>query len=232
MGMVHKGGFYGWANCEGFYNNSSSSTMCTTPDVDPIEDWGGSTLPAVTGILFYTGQVMPEFDNHVLVADNAYGRIYDIELGNGPVYDQFISRVQWTDATTSGGLTTIKQGADGCVYAMKGGYTTAGAIYRICPDGLGTPEFETNHFFLSNNAPNPFSTTTTITYKMQNTEYAKIVLYDVFGREVAVLADGIQTAGEHTLILDRVELGLTAGMYFCTMSSGERSQSINVVVSE
>lgn len=231
MNMGHKGGFYGWANCEGFYTNSSTSTLCTTADIDPIEDWG-SPLPALTGIVFYNHTLMPEFDNHVLICDNDYGRVYDITLGNAPIYDAFVSRVQWMDMTTTGGLTTMKQGPDGCIYAMKGGYTTAGAIYRVCPTGMGTPDMMTSNFYLRQNSPNPFLTTTTITYKMQTSDYARIVLTDIFGREVAVLADGEQTAGEHVITLNRAELGLSSGMYFCTMTSGDKSQSINIVVSE
>lgn len=233
MNMGHKGGFYGWANCEGFYVNGSTSTLCTTPGaIDPIEDWG-TPLPAVTGIVFYNSTVMPEFDNHVLIGDNDYGRIYDITLGNAPVYDQFVARTQWIDAVTeTGGLTTLKQGADGCIYAMKGGYTTNGKIYRICPQGLGTPEFATSNFYLQQNAPNPFSTTTTIAYKLKDAANATLTLYDIFGREVAVLADGMQTSGEHTVTIDAIKLGLAPGMYFCTMQSGEQSQSVNIVVSE
>lgn len=231
MGMVHKGGFYGWANCEGFYNNSSTTVMCSTVDVDPIEDWG-SPVPALTGILFYNSTVMPEFDNHVMVADNDYGRVYDITLGNAPVYDAFVSRVQWMDMTTSGGLTTLKQGPDGCVYAMKGGYTTAGTVYRVCPQGLGTPEFATENFYMRQNSPNPFSTTTTISYKMNTAANATITLYDIFGREVAVLADGVQSQGEHMLTIDAVQLGLTSGMYFCKMQSGGKNQSVNIVVAD
>ncbi len=231
MGMIHKGGFYGWANCEGFYNNSSTTVLCGTVDIDPIEDWG-APVPALTGILFYSSTVMPEFDNHVMVADNDYGRVYDITLGNAPVYDQFVSRVQWMDMTTSGGLTTLKQGSDGCVYAMKGGYTTAGTVYRVCPTGLGTPEFATSNFFMRQNSPNPFTTTTTISYKMNTAANATITLYDIFGREVSVLADGMQSQGEHTLTIDAVQLGLAAGMYYCTMQSGDQVQSVNIVVSE
>lgn len=231
LNLGRKGGFYGWANCEGLYVNASTTTLCSTPDIDPLETWG-SPLPAVTGIVFYSSTVMPEFDNHVLVADNDYGRVYDITLGNAPAYDQFVGRTQWMDMTTSGGLTTLKQGPEGCIYAMKGGYTTNGQIYRVCPQGLGTPEFATSNFYLKQNAPNPFSTTSNVTYKLQQSAYATITLYDVFGREVAVLADGMQSAGEHTLTIDVEELGLTAGMYFCTMKSGEQSQSVNIVVSE
>jgi hypothetical protein len=80
------------------------------------------------------------------------------------------------------------------------------------------------------NAPNPFSTTTTITYKMNTAANATITLYDIFGREVAILADGMQSPGEHVLTIDAIQLALAPGMYFCTMQSGEQSQSVNVVV--
>lgn len=230
MNMGHKGGFYGWANCEGFYANGSTTTLCSAPNaIDPIEDWG-TPLPAVTGILFYSSQVMPEFDNHVLIADNDYGRVYDITLGNAPVYDQFVSRVQWMDLTTTGGLTTLKQGSDGCVYAMKGGYTTNGQIYRVCPQGLGTEEMQPKPFTLGQPYPNPTNTTSTVTFTMRSNSNARIVLYDVFGREVAVLADGMQTTGDHQLVIDPVQLGLAPGMYFCNMTSEGSTQSVNLVV--
>ncbi|MCK6640388.1 MAG: PQQ-dependent sugar dehydrogenase [Bacteroidia bacterium] len=230
MNMGHKGGFYGWANCEGFYMSGSTTTLCNAPNaIDPIEDWG-APLPAVTGILFYSSQVMPEFDNHVLVADNDYGRVYDITLGNAPVYDQFVSRTQWMDLTSTGGLTTIKQGTDGCVYAMKGGYTTNGQIYRVCPQGLGTEEMQPKPFTLGQPFPNPTNTTTTITYTMRSNTTARIALYDVFGREVAVLADGVQATGDHQLVIDPVQLGLAPGMYFCNMTSEGSTQSVNLVV--
>lgn len=140
INIGHKGGFYGWANCEGFYANGSTSTLCTaTNAIDPIEDWG-TPLPALTGILFYSSPVWPALDNHLLVADNDYGRVYDITLGNAPAYDTVLSRVQLGDLTATGGLTTLRQSSDGCFFAMKGGYTTNGQIYKVCPAGFGLSE--------------------------------------------------------------------------------------------
>jgi hypothetical protein len=130
----------------------------------------------------------------------------------------------------SGGLTTIKQGTDGCVYAMKGGYTTNGKLYRICPQGLGENELEAKPFTLGQPYPNPTNTTTTITYTMRSNTNARIALYDVFGREVAVLADGVQATGDHQLVIDPVQLGLAPGMYFCNMTSEGSTQSVNLVV--
>lgn len=229
MNMIHRGANYGWNTCEGFYMNSSTTTPCNLAgSVLPLEDW--SNPPALTGILYYSGQVMPEFDNHMLVADNDYARIYDLTLGNAPAYDTVVSRTQWQDL--AGGLTTMKEGTDGCIYAMKGGYTTSGLIYRICPQGLGTEDFENPYFSFTQNSPNPFSTTTTIAFTMKQNTQATIVLYDMFGREVAVLADGMQSEGKHQLTIDAQQLQLAPGNYFCTMESGGAVQSIKLSVTE
>lgn len=228
--VIHRGANYGWNTCEGFYMNGSTSNTCNlVGSILPLEDWG-SPLPAVTGILYYSSQVMPEFDNHLLVADNDYGRVYDIELGNAPAYDQFVSRVQWMDMTTTGGLTTIRQGTDGCVWAMKGGYTTNGQIYRVCPTGLGTEDLINPYFSLQQNAPNPFSTTTVLKYNMKQNAQVKIVLYDIFGREVAVLANDTQASGDHQLEINAQALNLAPGNYFCSMQCEGAMQSVKISV--
>lgn len=229
VNMIHRGEQYGWNTCEGFYNRGSTTVLCSdATSILPIEDWANP--PALTGVLHYSSTVMPEFDNHLLVADNDFGRIYDLTLGNSPAYDQFVSRTTWQDLT--GGLTTLKQGPEGCIYAMKGGYTTTGLIYRICPQGLGTEDFENPYFTLQQNAPNPFSTTTTLSYTMKQNSMVKIVLYDMFGREVAVLADGQQTEGKHNLEINAEELGLAAGNYFCSMQGNAFSQSVKISVTK
>ncbi|HTL82742.1 MAG TPA: PQQ-dependent sugar dehydrogenase [Bacteroidia bacterium] len=228
MNMIHRGAYYGWNTCEGNFMNSSTTVPCNlTGDVRPIETWG-APLPAVTGILFYTSSVMPEFTNHLLVADNDYARIYDITLSNGPVYDQFVSRNTWQDL--AGGLTTLKQGPEGCVYAMKGGYTTSGLIYKICPSGLGTEEFENQYFTLQQNVPNPFSTTSVIHYNVKQNCDIKISVYDMFGKEVAVLANGEAVAGMHDLTVNADDLGLANGNYCVVMQGPDAAQTIKISV--
>lgn len=218
MNMVHKGGFYGWGNCEGFYLNSSTSILCNAPNaIDPIEDWG-SPLPSITGIIAYSGQVMPEFDNHVLIADNNYGRIYDITLCNAPAYNQFVSRTQWMDVVTeSGGLTTLKQGIEGCVYAMKGGYTSNGKIYRICPQGLYVEE-QLQDVFFSNAAPNPFSDRTELSFTTGREAMVTLTLYDMTGRKLVDLANGNRAPGSHKLIVDAQALNLAPGNYMVMLN--------------
>jgi glucose/arabinose dehydrogenase len=227
VNMIHRGADYGWNTCEGFFNRGSTSTPCSDANsILPIEDWG-TQLPALTGIVHYASTVMPEFTNHLLVADNTFGRIYDLELGNPPAYDVLVSRTQWQDVS---GLTTLMVGAEGCVYAMRGGYTSSGFIYKICPQGLGTEDFNNPYFSLQQNQPNPFSTTTTLNYSIKQNTQVKIVLYDMFGREVAVLSDGTQAEGKHTLEINAQELNLAPGNYFCSMQGEGAAQSVKISV--
>ena len=57
-------------------------------------------------------------------------------------------------------------------------------------------------FDLSQNYPNPFNPVTRISYELPVDVHVKLVLYDLLGREVRVLADGVETAGSRTVELD------------------------------
>lgn len=223
--IIHKGGNYGWAACEGNYVYGTS-TPCTG-HINPIADWG-TPLPAVTGCVYYTSSLMPEFQNHILVVDNDYGRIYDMTMGNAPAYDIVTSKVTFADITATGGLTDIKQGPEGCIYAMKGGYTTAGAIYRICPATLGTGAIDKYENLVGQNYPNPASDKTDFDYTVAQTSNVLIELYDVTGRKVKTLVNKEVNAGKYTATINDLQL-FASGSYFYKM---EVSQNGKVVYSE
>jgi hypothetical protein len=115
---------------------------------------------------------------------------------------------------------------------MRGGYTQNGNITRICPQGLGTEDFSNPYFALQQNAPNPFTTRTTLNFSVKQNTNVRVVLYDIFGREVAVLADGMQSQGQHSLEINAQELGLSPGNYFCTMAANGAMQSITISIVE
>ncbi|MEO0477789.1 MAG: T9SS type A sorting domain-containing protein [Planctomycetota bacterium] len=68
---------------------------------------------------------------------------------------------------------------------------------------------------LSQNYPNPFNPTTTIEFKLDRTQDIRLAVYDVMGREVAVLAEGTQTAGTYRTQFDA--RNLASGTYFYTL---------------
>lgn len=217
--IIHKGKNYGWATCEGNHKNSSTSQLCNEPSfVSPMTTWG-TPLPAITGCLFYSGNLMPEFNNHILVADNDYGILYDLTLGNPPAYDVVTNKKNFADiisGSDGNGLTSIRQGADGCIYAMKGGYTTTGQIYKICPKSTGINPGNDQVSELGQNYPNPASGKTQIDYNIATSAVVTISLHDVTGRVIRTLINEPVQAGTHTLQVGELS-ALPNGSYFYRM---------------
>jgi len=73
-------------------------------------------------------------------------------------------------------------------------------------------------FFLSV-VPNPFNPSTTISFDLPHTQPVKLVVYDLLGREVAVLADKPFDAGSHQLTFDGS--ALPSGLYFAHIQTDE-----------
>src|SRR5690606_10612761 len=66
-------------------------------------------------------------------------------------------------------------------------------------------------FTLAQNAPNPFAGTTTVGYALGRAADVRVALYDLVGREVAVLAEGRRAPGEHAVSISARDL--PAGTY-------------------
>jgi hypothetical protein len=73
-------------------------------------------------------------------------------------------------------------------------------------------------YALDQNFPNPFNPTTTIDFRLPTTGYCRLAIFDLLGREVAVLVDEEKAAGSHTATWDASRL--PSGIYLYTMKSG------------
>jgi len=73
-------------------------------------------------------------------------------------------------------------------------------------------------YALEQNYPNPFNPTTTIRYSLKETGKVSVRVYDVMGREVKVLVDGVQGAGEYSVVMDAT--GLSSGVYVYQLRAG------------
>jgi hypothetical protein len=78
-------------------------------------------------------------------------------------------------------------------------------------------------FSLSQNFPNPFNPSTTISFQIPVTGQVKLKVFDTLGNEVATIVDGMMEAGIHELEFNAA--GITSGVYIYTLISGEFSQS-------
>ncbi len=72
---------------------------------------------------------------------------------------------------------------------------------------------------LSQNYPNPFNPSTTIQYSIPNGGHVSLVVYDVLGRQVAVLESGFKSAGSHSVNFDASSLA--SGVYMYRLQAGE-----------
>ncbi len=60
--------------------------------------------------------------------------------------------------------------------------------------------------------PNPFNSSTILEYSIPRSSAVKLSVYDLLGREIAVLFEGEQNAGEHTVVWNAS--AVPSGIYF------------------
>ncbi len=71
--------------------------------------------------------------------------------------------------------------------------------------------------------PNPFARETTLTFSLDEAADVRLAVYDVLGRQVAVLTDGALEAGTHTATFEG--RGLAVGTYIYRLVAGDAVQS-------
>jgi hypothetical protein len=96
-------------------------------------------------------------------------------------------------------------------------------------------------FSLEQNFPNPFNPTTTLRYTVggvvakgsgvgSDAGHVRIAVYDLLGREAALLVDEIEAPGTYTVTFDAS--ALASGTYFCRMQAGGFVQVRKMVVAK
>lgn len=73
-------------------------------------------------------------------------------------------------------------------------------------------------YALFQNYPNPFNPSTVIGYQLSAVSRVTLTVYDVLGRKVETLANGIKSAGEYKVEFNGS--GLASGVYFYRLSAG------------
>jgi len=74
-------------------------------------------------------------------------------------------------------------------------------------------------YSLYQNYPNPFNPATNIAFSLANSGFVSLKVYDLLGREVAILATGEFKAGTHRVLWNAA--GVPSGTYFYRLQSGE-----------
>ena len=83
-------------------------------------------------------------------------------------------------------------------------------------------------FSISNIYPNPFNPVITIKYGLPDYVPVKIAMYDIWGRQVAVLVDNYQSPGFHSL--SWVASSYPSGLYFIQITSYKFSETRKILL--
>ena len=83
-------------------------------------------------------------------------------------------------------------------------------------------------YALDQNYPNPFNPVTTIKFALPKSSPVKLVIYDITGREVAVLVNGSLPAGYHSVQWDA--RNVPSGMYIYRITAGSFTQTKRMMV--
>lgn len=75
-------------------------------------------------------------------------------------------------------------------------------------------------FVLEQNYPNPFNPSTIIRYKLPQNTLVRLKVYDLLGREIAVLADEYQRAGTYSVEWNSARKTHASGVYFYRLEAG------------
>ena len=214
---MQDGGNYGWNTYEG---NACFDGPCS-PDglVFPVWEYDHSLGCSITGGYVYRGSAVPELEGRYVYGDYCSGRLWALD-DEGSEPDNAL-----LDVGTFGNLTSFGEDAAGELYFVR----QNGSVYRFfsesdtsseggpSPDGLR----------LELDGPNPFTTATALRFEGAE-GLVRVAVYDVLGREVAVLRDGPALTGEGSVPFDAT--GLPAGVYLVRMEAAGMTRTRRVVL--
>jgi hypothetical protein len=105
-------------------------------------------------------------------------------------------------------------------------------IYKYTPTNSGVPNVP-SQFYINQNYPNPFNPSTKIDFFVATKENIKLVIFDLLGRQIRTLVDGIVAAGPQSVSWDgRDTQGKTvsSGVYFYSLKFGTQSITKRMVL--
>lgn len=104
--------------------------------------------------------------------------------------------------------------------------------YGIDLKAIGTSAEKSDwpqHIELYPNYPNPFNPSTVIGFQLSVASQMSLSVFDLLGREISVLVDGFQSAGDHQVYFDASRLASGIYVYRLQTPSGSISRKMHLV---
>ncbi|MCB1060361.1 MAG: T9SS type A sorting domain-containing protein [Calditrichaeota bacterium] len=85
-----------------------------------------------------------------------------------------------------------------------------------------------DEFSLSQNFPNPFNPSTTLTLNLTRRSYVSLTVYNLQGQVVDTLAKEVLESGSFDFVFDGA--GLPSGIYFARLTAGQITQTVKMIL--
>jgi hypothetical protein len=166
-------------------------------------------------------------NSNPMFADSNY-----ILLVSSPCIDRGDSSTVYNDPEDQGNPGNAKFPSRGTLRNDIGAY--GGPLSRILTTQLigitGNNSEIPEQFALYQNYPNPFNPQTKITFDMPQSGYMSLKIFDILGREVRTLTEGLVQAGTHTIDFDAS--GFSSGVYFYKLTGSDFSFTKKMVLTK
>ena len=161
---------------------------------------------------------------------------YSIDQGitwseNHRLSESFDPHVGWPNQNKMGDYFDMVSGNDGAHLAWANTINGEQDVYYSFIDPLYVgieDKTENTYNFSFINYPNPVIDKTTLRYELQKSSEINIMIFDIYGNEIEVVANETKQAGIHNTVFDAS--GLARGVYFCRLTAGSMSETIKLTV--
>lgn len=198
------------------------------------EIWNTAATPVVVSLNGATASIVIDFSRYLdsasavtkenFVIDNAVGNPVDIQWG----VDNDVSKLLLTTASLTPGVTyelQIKNLKSINNVAMN---DTTISFVAAGTTNVGTEQRIPASFMLHQNYPNPFNPATTIAYEIDHSTFVTLKIFDLLGREVAVLANEMKSSGKYEAVFTAAEE--PSGIYFYRFTAGNYSATKKMIL--
>jgi len=168
----------------------------------------------------------------ILYWESAYAKSYQVLISDDDVTYKNI----FTETNGDGGIDKIVTSESARyvqIYCIQRATQWGNSLYEVVIHSEETTAVDSvkqikipNEFSLSQNYPNPFNPVTTIQYSIpaqHSGVYVTLKIYDVLGKEVAVLVDEEKKAGTFAVVWNASSFA--SGVYYYTLRAGSFVQT-------
>lgn len=229
-----------------FYNNTDTNIdlegwYFSDSDDEHVFTFSEGTILESEGFLVLTrdsasfSSLFPEVKNYIGDIDFGFagsGELLRLFNDNGEIADQvtYSDDPPWPAEADGHGATlalTHPRLDNSKVenWAASAGHGTPGAENSdvLVSTEKEDPEEVVKGFELFQNYPNPFNPTTTISYRLDKPGRVKLAVYDIMGREVALLENGMKPQGIHSQSWDASLGKFSSGVYLYKLDVGNET---------